>query len=72
MKFAYAVQVDTVLAFHAVTGCDSVSVQLPAWQVFRQHHADPIGLGKGTFTENLVISTEKFIFKMSGVPEPRE
>ena len=33
--------------------------------MFQQHHADLIG----PFTENLVISTEKFICKMCGVPE---
>ena len=66
--------VDTLLAFHAITGCDSVSQfschgKKTAWKVFQQHHTDLIGLGKGPFTENIAISTEKFICKMYGVPE---
>uniref|UniRef100_UPI00358E4F58 protocadherin-15 n=1 Tax=Myxine glutinosa TaxID=7769 RepID=UPI00358E4F58 len=67
-------QVDTLLAFHAVTGCDSVSqfsghVKETAWQVFQQHHTDLIGLGKGPLTEKIATSTEKFICKIYGVPE---
>ena len=65
---------DTLLAFRAVTGCDSVSQfnghgKKTAWAVFKQHHTDLIGLGKGSLTENIDISTEKFIGKMYGVPE---
>lgn len=55
-------QVDTLLAFHAITGCDSVSQ-------FKQHHTNLTGLGKGPLTEDIVNSTEKFICKMYGVPE---
>lgn len=67
-------QVDTLLAFHAITGCDSVSQfsghgKKTAWQVFEQHHTDLTGLGKGPFTEDLVTSTERFICKIYGVPE---
>ena len=67
-------QLDTLLAFHAVTGCDSVSqfsshCKNTAWQVFQQHNTDLIGLGKGPLTDHIVISTEKFICKMYGVPE---
>ena len=45
--------VDTLLAFHAITGCDSVSQfsghgKKTAWVVFKQHHTDPIGLGNGS------------------------
>ena len=45
--------VDTLLAFHAITGCDSVSPfsgndKKSAWVVFKQHHTDLIGLGKGS------------------------
>ncbi len=65
---------DTLLAFHAITGYDSVSQisghgQKTAWQVFEQHHTDLTGLGKGPLTEDIVNSTEKFICKMYGVPE---
>ena len=42
--------VDTLLAFHAITGCDSVSQfsgngKKTAWVVFKQHHTYLIGLG---------------------------
>ena len=45
--------VDTLLAFHAITGCDSVSQfsgngKKTAWVVFKQHHTDLIGLVKGS------------------------
>ena len=67
-------QLDTLLAFHAVTGCDSVSQfsghgNKTAWQVFQQHLTDPIGLGKGDLTDHIVMSPEKLISKMYGVPE---
>ena len=43
-------------AFHAITGCYSVSQfsghgTKTAWAVFKQHHTDLIGLGKGSLTE---------------------
>ena len=69
-------QLDTLLAFHAVTGCNNVSQfsghgikKKPAWQVFQQHHTALFGLGKGPVTDHIVMSTEKFICKMYGVPE---
>ena len=68
------VLVDTLIAFHALTGCDSVS-QLSghgtkiAWAVFKQHHTDLIDLGKGYLTENIATSTDTFICKIYGVPE---
>ena len=37
--------------------------------VFNRHHTDLIGLGKDSLTENIAISTEKFICKIYGVPE---
>ena len=37
--------------------------------VFNRHHTDLIGLSKGSLTENIAISTEKFICKIYGVPE---
>ena len=40
-----------------------------AWAVFKQHHTDLIGLGKGSLTEHIATSTEKFICKIYGVPE---
>ena len=67
-------QVETLLAFHAITGCDSVSQfsgfgKRTAWQVFEHHHNDLINLGKGPLTDNVVASAEKFICKLYGVPE---
>ena len=46
-----------------------VTVKNTAWQVFQRHHTDLIGLGKGPLTDHIVMSTEKFICKMYGVPE---
>ena len=45
--------VDTPLACHAITGCDSVSqfsghVKKTAWAVFKQHHTDLVGIGNGS------------------------
>ena len=65
--------VDTLLAFHAITGCDSVSQftghgKKTAWAVFKQHHTYLVGLGKGSLTEDIATSTEKFICKIYGVP----
>ena len=67
-------QVATLLAFHAITGCYSVSQfsghgKKTSWKVFQQHHADLTGLGKGPLTENIIKSTEKFICSIYGVPE---
>ena len=67
-------QIDTLLAFHAVTGCDSVSQfcghdKKTAWQVFQKHHKDLADLGKGYLTENTVVSAEIVICKMYGIPK---
>ena len=67
-------QIDTLLAFHTVTGCDSVSQfgghgKKTALQVFQKHHKDLTDLGKGYLTENTVVLTEKFICKMYGIPK---
>ena len=66
--------VDTLFAFHAITGCDSVSqfsgnCKKTAWVVFKQHHTDLVGLCKGSLTENIATSTETCICKIYGVPE---
>ncbi len=66
-------QVDTLLAFHAITGNDSVSQfsghgKKTAWAVFKQHHTDLVGLGKGSLTGHIATSTDKFICKIYGVP----
>ncbi len=66
-------QLDTLLAFHAVTGCDSVSrfsghSKKTARQVFQKYHTDLLGLCKGPLTEDMVRSTDTFICKMCGMP----
>ena len=66
--------VDTPLACHAITGCDSVSQlsghgKKTAWAVFKQHHTYLVCIGKGSLTENIATSTDKFICKIYGVPE---
>ena len=66
--------VDTLLAFHAITGCDNVSQfsghgKKTARVISKQHHTDLIGVGKGSLTENIATSTEQFICKIYGVPE---
>ena len=66
--------VDTILAFHAITGCDNVSQfsghgKKTAWAVFKQHHTDLIDLGKGSLTEHIATSTEKLICNIYAVPE---
>ena len=43
--------VDTLLALHAISGCDRVSqfsghCKKAAWAVFKPHHTDLIGIGK--------------------------
>ena len=46
-----------------------VTVKKTAWQVFQQYHTDLIGFGKSPLTDHIVMSTEKFICKMYGVPD---
>ena len=47
--------VDTLLSFHAITECDSVSQfsghdKKTTWAVFKQHYTDLIGLGHGSLS----------------------
>ena len=67
-------QVASMLAFHAITGCDSVSQlsghsKKTAWHVFQHHHSNLSHLGKGHLTEEISKSAEKFICQLYGVPE---
>ena len=67
-------QVSSILAFHAITGCDSVSQlsghsKKTAWRVFQHHHRNLSHLGKGHITEDIIKSAEKFICQLYGVPE---
>lgn len=73
-KLLSADQLHALLAFHAVTGCDSVSQfsghsKKTAWKVFLDHHKDLLGLGKGPLTDNIIRLTETFICRIYGVPE---
>ena len=49
--------------------CLSSVVMARKRAVFKQHHTDLVGLGKGSLTENIATSTYKFICKIYGVPE---
>ena len=56
--------VDTLLAFHAITGCDSVSQfsghgKKTAWAVFKQHHTDLASLGKGSLTLDTLLHQQR-------------
>ena len=67
-------QVSSILAFHAIIGCDSVSQlsghnKTKAWSVFQHHHSNVSHLGKGHITEDITKSAEKFICQLHGVPE---
>lgn len=67
-------QVSSILAFHAMTECDSVSQlsghsKKTAWRVFLHHHSNLSHLGKGHIKEDITKSAEKFICQLYGVPE---
>ena len=67
-------QISTLLAFHAITGCDSVSQfsghsKKTAWCVFQRNHNDLSNLGKGPITEDTILSAEKFICRLYRVPD---
>ena len=67
-------QISTLLAFHAITGCDSVSQfsghsKKTAWCVFQRNHNDLSNLGKGPITKDTILSAEKFICRLYRVPD---
>ena len=68
-------QLVSLLAFHAITGCDKSVSQLSghstntAWRVFQHHHNNLSHLGKGPFTKEISQSAEKFICYLYGVLE---
>ena len=66
--------VDTLLAFHAITGCDSVSQLLghskkTAWKVFQEQHQLLNGLGRGKLTPVTASAAETFICRVYGVTD---
>ena len=59
-------QIESILAFHAITGCDSVSFiaghsKKSAWKVFGTHYELLCDLGKAELTSEVFQSAEKFI-----------
>ena len=67
-------QVSSILAFHAIPGCDSVfqlsgHSKKTAWRVFHHHHRNLSHLGNGHITEDIIKSAGKFICQLYGVPE---
>jgi hypothetical protein len=66
--------VDTLLAFHAITGCDSVSQlsghsKKTAWKVFQKQHHLLNGLGRGELTPVTASAAETFICRIYGVTD---
>ena len=59
-------QIESILAFHAITGCDNVSFiaghsKKSAWKVFGTHYELLCDLGKAELTSEVIQSAEKFI-----------
>ena len=67
-------KVSSILAFYAITGCESVSQlsghnKKTALRVFQHHHSNLSHLGKGHITEYITKLAEKFICQLYGVSE---
>ena len=65
-KHLTAPQVDAILGFHSLTGCDGMSQffghrKSTAWPVFKEHHDLLDSLGKGEITDDVIKSSEAFI-----------
>ena len=66
--------IDSLLAFHAITGCDTVSFLVghskkSAWKVFISDGHLLKDLGRGELTEEVVRDAEKFVCKVYNVSE---
>ena len=66
--------VDALLAFHAITGCDSVSQYLghnkkKAWKIFLEHRYLLSDLGRGELTPATASAAETFICRIYGVTD---
>lgn len=62
-------EVETILSFHAITGCDTVSYfaghsKKTSWKTFTQHHMLLRNLGNGDLDDTTVKSAEKFICRI--------
>ena len=64
--------VASMLAFHALTGCDTTSyianhTKGSSWKTFKEHHGLLKNLGIGELTEESIKSSEKCVFKIYNV-----
>lgn len=67
-------QLKTLLSFHAITGCDSVSHiaghgKKTAWKVFQIHNTLLTGLSTCNITEGTINKAENFICRLYRVPD---
>jgi len=67
-------QVSSILTYHAITGCDTVSQfsghsKKTAWRVFQEHHENLCQLGRGQLTDDISKSAEKFGCQIYRVPK---
>ena len=67
-------QAETMLSFHAITGCDSVSQlaghgKKTARKVFQTHNQLLTDLGTGDITEGIINDAEKFICRLYKIPD---
>lgn len=65
---------ETLIPFHAVTGCDSVSFfaghgKKTAWKIFITDNHLLKNLGTGELTDNTIKDAEHFVCKVYGVPD---
>ena len=63
-----------VLAFHALTGCDTTSYMAnhskrSAWKVFKENHELLKDIGVGDLTDEITSSAEKFVCRLYNVTQ---
>jgi len=62
-------ELETILSFHAITGCDTVSYfaghrKKTSWKTFKEHHMLLRNLGNLDLDDSTAKSAEKFICKI--------
>ena len=67
-------EVETILFFHAMTGCDTVSYfaghsKNTSWKTFTEHHMLLRNLENGDLDDSTVRTVEKFICRMYSVTD---
>ena len=67
-------EVETILSFHAITGCDTVSFfaghsKKTSWKTFTEHYMLIRNLGNGDLDDSTVRSVEKFICRKYSVTD---